>query len=40
MQILHEESFNLKDTEADKQMKIQDKFLDKKTQYHDDVTSP
>lgn len=37
MQHLHEESFNMKDTEVDKEMKMQGVFLDKKTQCHEKV---
>lgn len=37
VQHLHEESFNVKDTKVDKQMKMQGGFLDKKTQYHEKV---
>lgn len=37
MQHLHEESFNMGDSKADKQMKAQGVFLDKKTQDHEKV---
>lgn len=37
MQHVHEESFNMKDTKVDEQMKVQGVFLDKKTQYPEKV---